>query len=129
MIFIIPLKGSLLNLRMTTMEFQVKFILYVTAKFLCSTIKYAYGRCWTVYWSKYIADFLENVIKLRNAGDLASVSGCMSFFIWSNSHLLVRKYLHTRTEELRELLIGRRQGRNYAEAQDFFFLKFYIFCI
>ncbi|KAI5682711.1 hypothetical protein M9H77_03939 [Catharanthus roseus] len=65
------------------MEFQVKFILYVTANFLCSTIKYAYKYCWVpilcdaeklgqLNWSKYVADFLENKIKLR-VGDRASV--------------------------------------------------------
>lgn len=33
------------------------------------------------------------------------------FFIWSDSHLLVRKYLYTRTEELQELLMV--EGCNY----------------
>ncbi|KAI5650002.1 hypothetical protein M9H77_36007 [Catharanthus roseus] len=51
--FITPLKTSLLNLWTTGMEFQVKFIL------------------------KYVADFFENVIKLRNADDQASLPGFM----------------------------------------------------
>ncbi|KAI5675482.1 hypothetical protein M9H77_06432 [Catharanthus roseus] len=46
MISIIPLKTSLLNLWTVGMEFQVKFILYVTTKFPCSTMKYAYRHCW-----------------------------------------------------------------------------------
>ncbi|KAI5662127.1 hypothetical protein M9H77_21450 [Catharanthus roseus] len=46
MISIILLKTSLLNLRKADMEFQVKFILYITAKVLCSTMKYAHRSCW-----------------------------------------------------------------------------------
>ncbi|KAI5659662.1 hypothetical protein M9H77_28455 [Catharanthus roseus] len=105
MISIILLKISLLNLRTVCMEFQVKLILYVIAKFLYFTMKCAYRHCWVpilcdtkklgqLKWSKYVIDFLENGIRLRNAGDPASISGCMF-----NSHLLVRKYLHTITEK------------------------------
>ncbi|KAI5676572.1 hypothetical protein M9H77_07522 [Catharanthus roseus] len=123
MIYIIPLKTSLLNLKTTDMEFQVKFILYVTANFRCSTMKYVYRSCWVpilcdteklgeLNLSKYVSEFLENRIKLKNVGDQASVFGCMFFsvvfYIWSDSHMLVRKYLHTRIEELQESLIGRR---------------------
>ncbi|KAI5675638.1 hypothetical protein M9H77_06588 [Catharanthus roseus] len=52
MISIISLKIRILNLRTAGMEFQVKFISYVTAKFLCSTMKYAY-RC---YWVPVLCD-------------------------------------------------------------------------
>lgn len=51
-------------------------------------MKYAHRHCWMpilcdtkklgqLNWSKYIADFLENEIKLRNSDNRASVSGCM----------------------------------------------------
>ncbi|KAI5682295.1 hypothetical protein M9H77_03523 [Catharanthus roseus] len=36
-------------------------------------------------WSKYVDDFLENGIKLRNTGDRASVSGCMLLLAVRNS--------------------------------------------
>ncbi|KAI5678697.1 hypothetical protein M9H77_09647 [Catharanthus roseus] len=105
MISIIPLKKNLLNLRTIGMEFQVKFILYITAKFMCSTMKYTYRRCWVpilcdtkklgqLNWSEYIADFLENGIKLRSTYDRASVSGCM---------LLLATVINKRVRKLREL--------------------------
>ncbi|KAI5666622.1 hypothetical protein M9H77_16475 [Catharanthus roseus] len=92
MISIILLKTILQNLRMADMEFHVKFIRYITAKFLCSTMKYACRCCWVpilydieklgqLNWSKYVADFLENWIKLRNAANRASVSECILLLV------------------------------------------------
>ncbi|KAI5654885.1 hypothetical protein M9H77_32072 [Catharanthus roseus] len=67
-------------------------------------MKYAYRRscvpilCDTeklgiLNWSKYVIDFLENRINLRNTGDWASVSGCM---------LLLATVINKRVQMLRE---------------------------
>ncbi|KAI5672564.1 hypothetical protein M9H77_12928 [Catharanthus roseus] len=68
------------NIQLKTISSEVYIVPYykVSVPILCDSKKLG-----QLNWSKCVADFLENGIKLRNTGDPASISGCMELGLYS----------------------------------------------